>query len=199
MLKINDDRLLGDLNELGRIGATADGGVSRSALTAEDIEAREWYRRKIAETGLGYAMDGAGNQSAILASDPPSGKRILAGSHLDSVPNGGRYDGALGLLVAFEALRTLQDNGITPAITLEAVNFTDEESAIMGLMGSRALVGQLSAADFARGKLDPAELSRPPVGDWDIARVDARRPARRCAGVGRAAHRAGYPFGDLGH
>ena len=49
---------------------------------------------------LGYAMDGAGNQSAILLSDPPSENRILAGSHLDSVPNGGRYDGALGVLVA---------------------------------------------------------------------------------------------------
>ena len=160
MLKVNAERLLVDLAELSQIGATGDGGVSRPALTAADIEARDWYRGKIAEAGLDYAMDGAGNQSAILRSDPPSAKRILAGSHLDSVPNGGRFDGALGVMAAFEALRTLKDHGITPAQTLEAVNFTDEESAIMGLMGSRAVAGQLDAEDFDRAKIGSEELAR---------------------------------------
>lgn len=160
MLTINEERFLADLRELSRIGATAEGGVSRPALTIHDLEARRWYRSKIAEAGLDYALDGAGNQSAILWSDPPSDKRILAGSHLDSVPNGGRYDGALGLLAAFEALRTLQDHDIKPKFTLEALNFTDEEGAIMGLMGSRALVGQLAASDLERAKISPDELSR---------------------------------------
>ena len=177
MLTVNAARLLADLQELARIGATADGGVSRPALTAADIEAREWYRCKIDAAGLEYAMDGAGNQSALLCSAPPSEKRILAGSHLDSVPNGGRYDGALGLMVAFEALRTLKDHGIRPAVTLEAVNFTDEESAIMGLMGSRAVVGQLSADDFDRAKTDADELTRrlTAVGISRESMVNARR------------------------
>ena len=160
MIKINESRLLEDLRELATIGATADGGVSRPALTAADIEARRWFQAKIAEAGLDYSMDGAGNQSAILYSDPPSAKRILAGSHLDSVPNGGRFDGSLGVLAAFEALRTLKNSGITPPFTLEAVNFTDEESAIMGLMGSKAVVGQLTPADFDRSRVDIAELTR---------------------------------------
>ena len=160
MLRINENRFLADLRELARIGATAAGGVSRPALTAADNEARQWYRSKIAQAGLDYAQDGAGNQSAILFSNPPSAKRILAGSHLDSVPNGGRYDGALGLLAAFEALRTLKDHGIQPKITLEAINFTDEEGAIMGLMGSRALVGQLVPEDLHRTKLSPGDLSQ---------------------------------------
>ena len=160
MLKINESRLLGDLEELAQIGATPAGGVSRPALTAADLEARRWYRRKIAEASLEYALDGAGNQSAILHSDPPSEKRILAGSHLDSVPNGGRYDGSLGVLVALEALRTLKENDIAPAVTLEAVNFTDEESAIMGLMGSKAVVGQLTATDFERSRVEVDELTR---------------------------------------
>jgi len=160
MLKVNEDRLLSDLRELARIGETADGGVSRLALTAADIEARRWYQDRIAEAGLHYAQDGAGNQSAILFSDPPSEKRILAGSHLDSVPNGGRYDGSLGVLVALEALRALKDNGIVPPVTLEAVNFTDEESAIMGLMGSKAVAGQLAESDFERSRVDAAELDR---------------------------------------
>ena len=160
MLKINETRLLSDIAELARIGATPAGGVSRPALTPADIEGRRWYQERIAEARLDYAMDGAGNQSAILFSDPPSEKRILAGSHLDSVPNGGRYDGSLGVLVAFEALRALKDNDITPPVTLEAVNFTDEESAIMGLMGSKAVVGQLTAADFERSRVDIEELKR---------------------------------------
>ncbi|MCY3916726.1 MAG: M20 family metallo-hydrolase [Chloroflexi bacterium] len=160
MLKGNEARLLSDIRELSRIGATADGGVSRQALTAADIEARRWYQARIAEAGLDYALDGAGNQSAILFSDPPSEKRILAGSHLDSVPNGGRYDGSLGVLVALEALRTLKENDIAPPVTLEAVNFTDEESAIMGLMGSKAVAGQLIETDFERSRVDGAELTR---------------------------------------
>lgn len=160
MLKINEDRFLSDMRELSRIGATAEGGLHRPALTRHDIEARNWYRGKIDQAGLDYAMDGAGNQSAILWSNPPSDKRILAGSHLDSVPNGGRYDGALGLLVALEALRTIKDHGIRPALTLEALNFTDEEGAIMGLMGSRALVGQLQPADLEHSKIGLDELSK---------------------------------------
>ena len=160
MLRINEVRLLGDIADLARIGATADGGVSRPALTPADIEARRWFQRKIAEAGLEYALDGAGNQSAILPGDRPGGKRILAGSHLDSVPNGGRYDGSLGVLVALEALRVLKDHDIKPARTLEAVNFTDEESAIMGLMGSKAVAGRMSMEDFERGRVDAAELTR---------------------------------------
>ena len=160
MLRINEERYLSDLRELAQIGATSDGGVSRQALTAADIEGRRWFQGKIAEASLDYYMDGAGNQSAILHSDPPSDKRILAGSHLDGVPNGGRYDGSLGVLVAFEALRTLKDCGIKPSVSLEAVNFTDEESAIMGLMGSKAMIGQLTAADFERSRVDVDELTR---------------------------------------
>ncbi len=177
MLKINEARLLADLNELAQIGATPDGGVSRSALTEADIEARQWYRRKIAEAGLDFDMDGAGNQSAILYSDSSSEKRILAGSHLDSVPNGGRYDGALGVMVAFEALRTLKDQGITPSITLESVNLTDEESAIMGLMGSRALVGQLTAEDFQIARIAQDELTHrlASVGISRASMLDASR------------------------
>lgn len=160
MLKINEDRLINDINELAQIGATPDGGVSRSALTPADMDGRDWFKNKIAEAGLDYAIDGAGNQSAILYSDPKTDKHILAGSHLDSVPNGGRYDGALGVLVAFEALRTMKDHDITPAITLETVNFTDEEGSMMGLMGSRALIGQLTADDFDRSKLSSEELAK---------------------------------------
>lgn len=164
MLEINADRLLRDLNELAKIGATPDGGVSRPSLTVEDREGREWFKMTVENARLDYRIDGAGNQSAILYSDPKSEKHILLGSHLDSVPNGGRYDGALGVLVALEAVRTLKDQGITPAVTLEVINFTDEEGTLMGLMGSRAMIGQLSDADFERNKVGQAELEKRMTG-----------------------------------
>ena len=74
MLKINAERLISDINELAKIGATPDGGVSRSALTPKDIEGREWFKQKIAEAGFDYKIDGAGNQSAIFYSDPKTEK-----------------------------------------------------------------------------------------------------------------------------
>ena len=107
MRTVNAARLLGELNDLAEIGKTPDGGVSRVAFSVEDELGRNWFRKKAEECGLVYSCDGAGNQSATLFSNPPTPKRLVFGSHLDSVPNGGRYDGALGTLAALEALRCL--------------------------------------------------------------------------------------------
>ena len=158
MLTIDSARLLRDLRQLAKVGATPDGGVSRMAFSDEDLEGRNWFQRKVTEAGLEYHIDGAGNQSAIFHSDPPSRKRLLIGSHLDSVPNGGRYDGALGTLAAFEALRTLKDEDYRPPITLEAINFSSEENVVAALMGSRAAAGLLTAEDFSTAALSEAAL-----------------------------------------
>ena len=69
---------------------------------------------------------------------------LLLGSHLDSVPNGGRFDGALGVMAALEVLRTVKENGIKLRVNLEAIDFTDEEGTLVGLLGSAALAGHLS-------------------------------------------------------
>lgn len=158
MHSINKERLLADLQELAQIGATADGGVSRVAFSEEDLKGRSWFKKRVEEAGLKYSIDGAGNQSALLVSDPPSDKHLLFGSHLDSVPNGGQYDGALGTLAAFEALRTLKEQGYRPPMTLEVINFTSEENVILLMMGSRAVAGKLKAEDLDRAKLGPAEF-----------------------------------------
>lgn len=147
MLTINAQRLLAELRELGTIGATPDGGVSRPSLSDVDLQARAWFKERVQAAGLDYAEDGAGNQSAILPGHQ-SDKHILAGSHLDSVPNGGQYDGPLGTLAALEALRRVQEAGQTPPMTLEAINFTDEEGSLVGLLGSRAVAGLLTRDDF---------------------------------------------------
>jgi hydantoinase/carbamoylase family amidase len=91
-----------------------------------------------------YRFDGAGNQSAIFRCGLPNAKTLLIGSHLDSVKNGGRFDGVLGVLAAYEVLLTLRDLKDRLPFDLEVINFTDEEGSILGLMGSSALSGVLS-------------------------------------------------------
>ena len=146
MLEINAERLLADLDELSKIGTTPEGGVSRLALSGPDLEARAWFKARVAEAGLDFAKDGAGNLFATLPCSNPEAKILLAGSHLDSVPNGGRFDGPLGVLSAFEALRTIQEAGMSLPVNLQCVSFTDEEGTWIRLMGSRAFAGTLTRA-----------------------------------------------------
>src|SRR5690242_3554543 len=97
-LKINAERLRHDLEDLAQIGETVEGGVSRLALSNEDLEARAWFATRIEDAGLMVRDDEVGNLSGVLYSDDPDAKTLLIGSHLDSVPNGGRYDGSVGVL-----------------------------------------------------------------------------------------------------
>jgi N-carbamoyl-L-amino-acid hydrolase len=143
MLLINPDRLLADFTALSAIGSTGDGGVNRPALSPAHLEARQWFLARAADAGLQTHIDSAGNHSAILQFSNP--RVLLLGSHLDSVPNGGRYDGALGVLAALEVLRTIKESGLALPINLEAIDFTDEEGTLVGLLGSQALAGQLTA------------------------------------------------------
>jgi N-carbamoyl-L-amino-acid hydrolase len=149
-LRINAQRMQQDFEALSQIGATGYGGVHRQAFSAAHLEARAWFKRRILEAGLAFTQDGAGNHSAKLACGPDGGPSLLLGSHLDSVPFGGRFDGALGVLAALETLRTIQEAGIRLPYHLEAIDFSDEEGTLMGLLGSSALGGKLSLADLLR-------------------------------------------------
>jgi N-carbamoyl-L-amino-acid hydrolase len=108
-LRINPDRMLAAFNELAQIGATGDGGVHRPTFSEAHLAARKWFRERIEKLGLEFRTDGAGNHSAFLpnvgrvgdARPPYRDQTLLLGSHLDSVPNGGRFDGALGVMAAF--------------------------------------------------------------------------------------------------
>lgn len=144
-LRINADRLWNDFQEISEIGATVGGGVSRLALSNEDIEARTWFADKIEECGLWLKDDEVGNLSGILFSSDINAKTLLVGSHLDTVPNGGRYDGTIGVLVGLECLRTIQRAGINLPAHLEVINFTDEEGTWQSLFGSMGLIGMLNA------------------------------------------------------
>ncbi|MGB1253982.1 MAG: Zn-dependent hydrolase [Candidatus Promineifilaceae bacterium] len=153
MLGINEERFLGDLKALWQIGATVDGGVTRRAFSAEDVLGRQWFEQRVRDAGLQFYKDGAANLFAILPSQSnPNGPTLLCGSHLDTVPNGGRYDGSLGTLCALEALRTIQEAGIDLPFNLSAVSFTDEEGSLHGLFGSQALAGIMTSESLTTGR-----------------------------------------------
>jgi N-carbamoyl-L-amino-acid hydrolase len=150
MLKINARRLLSDLEALSQIGRAPGGGVSRPAMSPADLEGRAWFRARVEAADLEFRQDGAANLSAVLPAPDPSALTLLTGSHLDTVPNGGRYDGALGVLAALEALRTVSEASLSLPFHLEAISFTDEEGELQDQLGSQALAGALTARDLER-------------------------------------------------
>jgi N-carbamoyl-L-amino-acid hydrolase len=150
---INEQRFKANFDALSKIGATAEGGVNRPALSEADLAARNWLRERIETAGLEYTCDSAGNQAATLRAHREGEPHFLLGSHLDTVPEGGCFDGALGILAALEVLQTIQEAGYSPSVNFEAVNFTDEEGTHIGLLGSRALTGKLSPNDLLHPNL----------------------------------------------
>ncbi len=148
-IRIDSERLRADFDALAEIGATIGGGVSRLALSNEDLAARAWFADRIEEAGLQVKDDEVGNLSGCLPAADPGAQTLMIGSHLDTVPNGGRYDGAIGVLAALECLRRIQEAGLKPRYHLEAINFTDEEGTWKSLFGSNGLIGKISAADLS--------------------------------------------------
>ena len=149
-ITINGERLRGDLEELGRIGRDANGGVNRPSFSAADFEAREWLKKKIEEAGLCYRQDGAGNQFGRIEC---SGRTVMAGSHIDTVPNGGMFDGAAGVVAALEAARRIIEEKVPLSRPLEIASFTDEEGNLVGdFLGSRAFLGLLDDNEIRNGR-----------------------------------------------
>jgi N-carbamoyl-L-amino-acid hydrolase len=158
MLRINLTRLREDLEELGTIGVTPAGGVWRSSFSEADMQARRWYLQRLQEAHLHHWVDTAGN---IYARVGDGGPAVIAGSHLDSVPNGGRFDGALGVMAAFECLRTIHEHAIPTGLPIEAVAFTDEEGRFGGFIGSFAVIGTMTYEEVLKRR----DLQGMPLAD----------------------------------
>ena len=182
-LRVDPERLRRRFEALARIGGTPEGGVHRPALSEAHLAARAWFRQAIEAEGLTFRRDGAGNHSACLACGPEGAPTLLLGSHLDSVPNGGRFDGALGVLAAFEALLVVRDAGLRLPVHLEAIDFTDEEGTLVPLLGSRALAGLLTIEDLAapRGGQEALQAALARAGLTPEGILAARRPAETIA------------------
>ncbi len=144
-MAINGQRLLSELATLGQIGATPSGGVTRPAYSAAEKAARAWFREQAEKAGLAISIDAVGNALA-LEKDAGDAPPILSGSHLDTVPNGGRFDGMLGVVSALEAVRAIRRQvGTSNRRPLGVLVLAAEESSRFGAacLGSRALVGDL--------------------------------------------------------
>jgi beta-ureidopropionase / N-carbamoyl-L-amino-acid hydrolase len=154
------DRLWRSLMDMALVGATPDGGCRREALTAEDRAGRDVFVRWAEEAGCDVTIDVAGNIFARWAGDGEGAAPALAaGSHLDTQPNGGRFDGVFGVLAALEAVRTLRDHGVRTRAPLDVVVWANEEGARFpwSCSGSACFTGAL-ALDEARELRDAAGL-----------------------------------------
>ncbi len=136
-MQVNAARLRANLEQLATFGREADGGITRPALSEADIQARRWYADLARQAGLAVTVDGLFNVTARLGS---SGKAaVWSGSHLDSVPHGGMFDGALGAMAALECVRRLREESVPLRHPVAAAAFCDEEGAFHGFLGSKGL------------------------------------------------------------
>jgi beta-ureidopropionase / N-carbamoyl-L-amino-acid hydrolase len=147
-LRVDGERLLRDMAELAEIGRDPAGGLSRTSFSPADAQARAWYAAKCEEAGLTLELDGLGNIVAGLpgADDEPA---VWSGSHLDTVPRGGAFDGALGAVAALECVRRLAETGQQLRRPVRAVVFSDEEGNYHHLLGSTAMRRGFSEEELA--------------------------------------------------
>ncbi|HEX8970237.1 allantoate amidohydrolase [Oryzihumus sp.] len=147
------DGMWAELLPVGRDPQT--GGYRRFAWTRTDHDLREWFAAEASSRGLDLTVDRAGNQWAWWGDPDADGPGLVLGSHLDSVPDGGAYDGPLGVVTALATVEALQRQGFRPSRPIGVVNFADEEGARFGIAcaGSRIITGALDG-DRARGLRD---------------------------------------------
>ncbi len=155
-LKVNSQRLWDDLMALGKIGEVAGSGVTRPAFSEADIEAREWLVERMTQAGLKVRVDAALNVIGTLKAKFSKTRKVAAlGSHLDTVPQGGKFDGALGIIAALECARTIKENDIALPWDIEVIGFCDEEGAFnAGTVGSRAIFGELKEEEIYISKIE---------------------------------------------
>jgi N-carbamoyl-L-amino-acid hydrolase len=148
--RIDGARLWDTLMKIAEIGATPKGGVKRITLTETDRSGRAQFSEWCEAIGLKLRFDSMGNMFARREGRDPHRPPVLFGSHLDSQPTGGKFDGALGVIAGLEVMRTLNDLGIITEAPLELVNWTDEEGTRFGraMMGSGVWAGLFPEADI---------------------------------------------------
>jgi beta-ureidopropionase / N-carbamoyl-L-amino-acid hydrolase len=145
--RINGKRLWQSLMDMATIGATAKGGVCRIGLSEEDRQARDLFKGWCEAAGYKVRVDVFGNMFARRPGRDPDLPAVLVGSHLDSQPTGGKFDGAYGVLAALEILRSFDDIGLDTLRPVEVVNWTNEEGAIFKpMIGSEVFTGALPLA-----------------------------------------------------
>ena len=153
-LQIDSTRLWDTIHETAKFGATAKGGVRRLTLSAEDKQVRDWFRNACEAAGLEVHVDALGAMFGLRRGRDMSKLPVGLGSHLDTQPTGGKFDGVLGTLAALEIVRTLNDAGIETQAPLCIVNWTNEEGSRFApaMMASAAYVGDFTTDDILSRK-----------------------------------------------
>src|SRR5207244_7926515 len=167
-LTVNGERLWDSLMELAQIGATEKGGVCRLAASDLDGEARRLFNRWCEEAGCTVSIDHIGNIFARRPGRNPDLAPVMAGSHLDTQPTGGRFDGAYGVMAGLEVVRTLNDLGYETEAPIEVVAWTNDEGSRFSpaMVGSGVFAGVfdlrygLERPDNVTGTKLGAELAR---------------------------------------
>ena len=174
-LGVNGERLWASLMELARIGATAKGGVCRLAASDEDRAARDLFVRWAKEAGCAVTIDRIGNVFARRGGRNPELPPVMAGSHLDSQPTGGKFDGAYGVMAALEVVRTLNDLGYETEAPIEIAAWTNEEGSRFSpaMVGSGVFAGVFDL-DYGLGR--PDNVTGVELGA-ELARIGYAGPA----------------------
>ncbi|NEU13669.1 Zn-dependent hydrolase [Methylobacterium sp. BTF04] len=159
-LRVDGARLWSTIVETAAFGATPAGGVNRLTLSPEDGQVRDWFRAACEAAGLEVGVDELGTQFALRPGRDMTRAPIACGSHLDTQPTGGRFDGILGTLAGLEVMRSLNDAGIETEIPLLVVNWTNEEGSryAPAMMASAAYVGEFTVEDIL-SRQDAAGIS----------------------------------------
>ena len=179
-LRIDAARLWDSLGEMALIGPGVAGGCNRQTLTDADGEGRHLFAKWCKAAGMKMGVDGMGNMFATRAGTDPNALPVYMGSHLDTQPTGGRYDGVLGVLGALEVIRTMNDMGVQTRHPVVVTNWTNEEGARFApaMLASGVFAG-LHTQDYAYGRVDNEgkrfgdELAR--IGWVGDERVGARK------------------------
>jgi len=164
--------MLADLKQLATFGQSGN-GVNRRSLTEVDVASRQWLCQRMREAGLEARIDGVGS----VVGKTPHARRILLGSHSDTVPNGGWLDGAMGVIYGLEIARAMMEQTEAGDIGIEVISFIDEEGRFTPLLGSQVFCGEITAAKFAElATADgiPFEDARRQAGlsDQSVQRLD---------------------------
>jgi beta-ureidopropionase / N-carbamoyl-L-amino-acid hydrolase len=141
---LDGEQLLEDLEQLAQFGGDLGKGINRLAYSPADRAGRQWIEDQMRALGMSVTVDALGNTIGVYSGSDTSLRPIALGSHTDTVPDGGKYDGALGVLAVLACVRTLHTVGFKPRHPVEIINFAAEEATMPGgTFGSRGMVGRL--------------------------------------------------------
>ena len=192
-MEVNQSRIMQRIEACSQFNDTPEAGVSRFSYSQADAAARSWLTSLCQQLHVEVTVDPVGNLRARWVGQDPTLAPILIGSHLDSVRNGGKYDGIVGVVGALEVLSVLAEQGIQPRRSVELIVFAEEEGSNFSttMVGSKALVGKLSQAGLAQLRAEDGRSA------LEVMRDFGSHPGGNgtiCSAQRRRGRHAGTPY-----